>query len=167
MRPSSLLLLALAGCGGGVDAVIPEDVDRVPFTSLNPLFGSARLTSQWSGGRSRQSLKDQAAWATVHMQATGQATAPTLDLASQSVLFAAMGSRLSTGFDVVIDEILKDPSGRLYVRVREVVPGPGCGTQGTPTSPVTAVLTIREYTAVTWVESVETNPCTSASAGGS
>lgn len=165
MRHCLLFAAALLACGGEVDTLIPEDADRVPFTSLNGLFGNARITSTWTAGRSRQSLRDQAAWAAVHQQATGAATAPEIDFNDRSVLFAAMGARLSTGFDIVIDEILKDPSGRLYVRLREVVPGPGCGTQATPTSPVTAILTIRDYTSVLYVESTHTDTCAGSSPG--
>ncbi len=159
MRAPAVVLLLAAACGG-TEPTVPSDAVKVPFESLNALFGTARLPSLWTEGRARFAVRDQAVWATVHQRVTGVGTAPAIDFSDRAVIFAAMGSRLSTGYDIVIDEVRKDPAGRLYIMVREIAPGSGCNILASPTSPVTAVRTINAYSTLVFVERTETDRCT-------
>ncbi|HEX9895041.1 MAG TPA: protease complex subunit PrcB family protein [Gemmatimonadales bacterium] len=161
MRRFLPLLAALwLSCSDLVHNGIPADTDLVPFDSLDGLFGGSRIASQWNGGQARLVLRDQAAWAEVYTQATGNPDAQTISFTDRAVFFAATGAKQSTGHDITIDEVRKDREGRLYIVVREIRPGTGCGLQATPTSPVTAIRTINVYTVVVYIERPEVDPCT-------
>lgn len=158
-----LLLLAgtLLSCNGestGPD--IPDDAEFVPFTSLNAFFGGARISSQWMGGRARLELRSQSEWGAVYTQATGDPDPTSILFDDRAVFFAATGLRQSTGYDISIDDVRKDARGQLYIVVREIRPGTGCGVLPSVTSPVTAIHTIREYTRVIYIERVQIDPCT-------
>lgn len=156
----AVLAAFLLSCNGSTEPEIPNDADQVPFESLNGLFGDARIGSMWNAGQARRALRSQAEWAEVYTQATGDPTAQEISFTDRAVFFAATGVRQSTGYDISIDEIWKDTEGNLYVVVREIRPGTGCGVLPSQTSPVTAIRTIREYTAVVYLERVQVDPCT-------
>lgn len=162
MRRQLLLsLVLLASCGGdSTGPEIPDDAEFVPFTTLNSFFGGSRINSQWMGGTARLELRSQTEWAEVYTRATGDPDPVPILFDDRAVFFAAAGSRQSTGYDISIDDVRKDRDGRLYVVVREIRPGPGCGVLPVQTSPVTAVHTIREYTRVIYIERVQVDPCT-------
>ncbi|HKP29332.1 MAG TPA: hypothetical protein VJU15_08005 [Gemmatimonadales bacterium] len=163
MRRSLLLLGFLASCGG-TDAVpdIPPGSQSVPFTALNALFGGDRIQNNWSGGSSRQVVHNQSEWNQLFQTVTGESPAPAIDFTGQHVFFATTGVKIVTGHDIVIDEMWKAPDGRLLIVVRSVSPGGACGGQSLTNSPVTAVLSISEYTGITWLERQSVDNCTSS-----
>jgi len=155
------ILLLLAACGG-TDTVpdIPAGAHQVPFTSLNAFFGAERIRNNWTGGQSRQVAHNQAEWDQLFQTVTGDSPAPAIDFTDQHVFFATTGVKIVTGHDIVIDEIWKDDGGRLYIVVRSVSPGGACGGQSLTNSPVTAVLSISEYSGITWLERQSVDQCT-------
>ena len=120
---------------------------------------SASCTS-WTGGQSRQVAHNQAEWDQLFQTVTGDSPAPAIDFTDQHVFFATTGVKIVTGHDIVIDEIWKDDGGRLYIVVRSVSPGGACGGQSLTNSPVTAVLSISEYSGITWLERQSVDQCT-------
>ena len=161
-RPLLLLVIA-AGCGGTETVPdIPSGSQSVPFITINALFGADRITNNWTGGSSRQVARNQAEWNQLYQAVTGTSPAPAIDFTGQHAFFATTGARISTGHDIVIDEIWKDTGGRLYIVVRSVSPGTTCGGQSVTNSPVTAVLSISEYTGITWLERQSIDNCTSS-----
>lgn len=160
-RAQTLLLLFLAGCGGGSTAPdIPPGSQSVPFLELNTLFGAERIRNNWTGGQSRQVARDQAEWNQLFLTVTGDTPAPAIDFTNQHLFFATTGVRIITGHDIVIDEMWKDDDGRLYIVVRSVSPGGACNGQSVANSPVTAVLSIGSYTGITWLERQSVDQCT-------
>lgn len=163
MRRSLLLLAIVAGCGG-TDPVpdIPPGSQSVPFIAINSLFGGERIRNHWTGGSSRQVARNQVEWDQLYQSVTGSAAAPAIDFTSQHAFFATTGVKIITGHDIVIDEIWKDRGGRLYIVVRSISPGGSCSGQSVTNSPVTAVLSISEYTGITWLERQSVDQCTSS-----
>lgn len=163
MRRSLLLLMIAAACGG-TEAVpdIPPGSQSVPFTTLNALFGGDRIRNNWAGGSSRQVVHNQSEWNQLYQAVTGDSPAPAIDFTGQHVFFATTGVKIITGHDIVIDEMWKAPDGRLLIVVRSVSPGGACGGQSVTNSPVTAVLSISEYTGITWLERQSVDNCTSS-----
>jgi hypothetical protein len=164
MRRAILLLGAIAACGGNTESVpdIPPGSQSVPFTTLNALFGGDRIQNNWAGGSSRQVVHNQAEWNQLYQTVTGDTPAPAIDFTGQHLFFATTGVRIITGHDIVIDEMWKAPDGRLLIVVRSVSPGSACSGQSITNSPVTAVLSISEYTGITWLERQSVNNCTSS-----
>ena len=155
------ILLLLAACGG-TDTVpdIPAGAHQVPFTSLNAFFGAERIRNNWTGGQSRQVAHNQAEWDQLFQTVTGDSPAPAIDFTDQHVFFATTGVKIVTGHDILNDEIWKDDGGRLYIVVRSVSPGGACSGQSVTNSPVTAVLSISEYSGITWLERQSVDQCT-------
>jgi hypothetical protein len=157
------MLVMLAACGGTETVPdIPPGSQSVPFTTLNAFFGGDRIQNNWSGGSSRQVAHNQAEWDQLYQTVTGDSPAPAIDFTGQHIFFATTGVKIITGHDIVIDEIWKDRGGRLYIVVRSVTPGSACNGQSITNSPVTAVLSISEYTGITWLERQSVNNCTSS-----
>ena len=164
MRRLLLTLTIAASCGGGTETVpdIPPGSQSVPFTTLNGLFGGDRIQNSWSGGSSRQVVHNQSEWNQLYQTVTGDSPAPAIDFTGQHIFFATTGVKIITGHDIVIDEMWKAPDGRLLIVVRSVSPGGACNGQSITNSPVTAVLSISEYTGITWLERQSVNNCTSS-----
>ena len=164
MRRALLLLGILSGCGGNTETVpdIPPGSQSVPFTTINALFGGKRIQNSWAGGSSRQIVRNQAEWNQLFQAVTGDSPAPPIDFTGRHAFFATTGVKIVTGHDIVIDEMWKAPDGRLLIVVRSVSPGSACGGQAVTNSPVTAVLSISEYTGIVWLERQSVNNCTSS-----
>lgn len=160
MRRFALLLLLLGCSGSETVPDIPPGSHVVPFTSLNGFFGAERIRNNWSGGESRQVAHNQAEWDQLYQTITGDTPAPAIDFTGQHIFFATTGVKIVTGHDIVIDEIWKDDGGRLYIVVRSVSPGGACSGQNVTNSPVTAVLSISEYSGITWLERQSVDQCT-------
>ena len=164
MRRAILVLGVLTACGSSTDAApdIPDGSQSVPFTTLNGLFGADRIRNNWTGGSSRQVVRNQAEWNQLYQAVTGDSPAPAIDFTGQHAFFATTGVKISTGNDIVIDEMWKAPDGRDLMMVGSVSPGNGCSVQSVTNSPVTAVLSISEYTGITWLERQSVDHCTSS-----
>lgn len=158
-RTAILLAAALCGCSEENGTLIPTDADPVPFDVLDQAFGDFRISSAWSSGPARRVVRNQTEWEQLYLEVTGSAGAPGISFTDRSIIFAAMGSRQTTGHDLVFDEIWKD-GDHLFVIYREISPGPGCSTQPGPTSPVAAVLTIKDYSVVTYIINQVIENCT-------
>lgn len=158
-RSAILLALALCACSEENGIVIPNDADPVPFDLLDEAFGDFRISSQWSSGPARRVVRNEAEWEELYLAVTGSAGAPAISFTDRTIIFAAMGDRQSTGYDVVFDEIWKD-GDHLFVVYREISPGPGCNIGPGPTSPVAAVLTIRDFSVVTYIIKQVIENCT-------
>lgn len=149
-RTAILLAAALSACNEEDGILIPKDADPVPFDVLDQVFGDFRINSEWSSGPARRVVRTEAEWEALYLDVTGSAGAPAISFTDRSIIFAAMGDRQTTGYDVVFDEIWKD-GDHLFVIYREISPGPGCGIQPGPTSPVAAVRTIKDFSVVTYI----------------
>ena len=163
MRRALLSLGILAACSGTeILPDIPPGSQSVPFITINGLFGGERIQNSWTGGSSRQVARNQAEWNQLYQTVTGDTPAPAIDFTNQHAFFATTGVKIITGHDIIIHEMWKDRTGRLYIVVRSVTPGGGCNGQSVTNSPVTAVLSISEYTGITWLERQSIDNCTSS-----
>ncbi|TVP46332.1 MAG: protease complex subunit PrcB family protein [Gemmatimonadales bacterium] len=112
--------------------------------------------------RSRTVLRSQAewadAWTRAHALLIPAPAVPPLDFDARIVVLAAMGQRASGGYAIEISGVHQDGDD-LYVRVREVRPGPGCGMTMALTAPVHAVSVPRVAGTVRFVETEVTRDC--------
>ena len=83
---------------------------------------------------------------------------PVVDFGQSMVILAAMGVQNTGGHMILIEGVHRSEK-RLFVTVRQVLPGLGCMTTQTLTSPVDAVQVPKSDEAVTFVERQETQTC--------
>lgn len=83
---------------------------------------------------------------------------PAVDFTRDMLLMAAMGPRSTGGYRVVIDRVLPR-SEQLEVFVREISPGPRCGTIQAVTSPVDIVIVPATPRSVRWIVEQEVADC--------
>jgi hypothetical protein len=91
-----------------------------------------------------------AAWSQIHAGRTPVPALPAVDFSRDVVILAAMGTRRSTGFSIVIDEV-RVLAGTFYVRVTETSPGRNCAVGAAITAPVHAVRAPREAVSARFV----------------
>ena len=80
---------------------------------------------------------------------------PALDFSRSMVVLAAMGARSTGGHTITIEGVYRD-GGRIWVVVREVIPGPGRMTTQVLTTPADAVSVVLSDEPVSFVERTET-----------
>lgn len=128
-------------------------------------FDQTDLVNDYHTGvntRQRLVLRDETAWANFWSQVVAnrmpQPPLPEVNFASEMVVAAAMGSRPTGGYSIVIDA-LYEADGRLYVVVRETSPGASCVTTQAVTAPLSAVRIPRFEGEVVFSEKTETHEC--------
>lgn len=168
-RPVLLSALVLsAACGGAALPSVPNDANRIEA----PAAARAAFDSAMSGisshtgvqDRRRQVIRDADTWAAVWAEVVTPyvptPALPTVDFSEYMIVFVAMGTRNSGGYDIEVDAVLDD-SAALVARVRETSPGPSCMTTQALTAPVAAKLVPRRDRVVTWAEQTSTHNCSS------
>lgn len=170
MRRSVLLsALALsAACGGAGLPSIPENANGIEApAAARAAFDSAMSAVSAHTGvteRRRQVIRDAATWESTWAEIVSPYTPtpplPAVDFGEYMIVFAAMGTRNSGGYDIEV-EAVTDDSAALVARVREVSPGPGCMTTQALTAPVAAKLVPTRDRDVTWAEQTSTQNCSS------
>ena len=143
---SCLLALGLAGCGAGQPLTL-EGVYAASFTGVE---SSERLVlhsdTEWTE-----------LWTDVVRGQSEPPAKPAVDFGRKMLLFAALGTRLSGGFQVGITEAVLD-GDLLRVEVRESQ-WPGCPTIAALTQPVVAVAVERGNWTVSFHDVVRSVPC--------
>jgi hypothetical protein len=128
----TLLLLACSG------SISQSAGTRLPLTRLST--GPSSLI-YYSGivQRERLVVRDDATWQTVWTSiwrgTTPTPALPNVDFANEMVIVAALGSRSTGGYSIVVDSAVMSSNG-LTAWVGTSSPGPGCITTQAFTSPV-------------------------------
>lgn len=162
----SALLLA-AGCGGA-GTLGPGDArsagpagDPVPLTRLRPepysfsfysgLTDSARVVV-------RDAREWEAVWREVWRNQTPVPPLPEIDFAREMVVVAALGSRSSGGYGIIVERAARTREG-VEVSVLKQSPGPRCGAPAAITTPVDIARLGRVDGAVRFIERPEVREC--------
>ena len=118
------------------------------YTGVNePLRQVVRDTDRWHD-----------LWARVVAPVEPKPTAPAIDFDRGMVVIAALGTRSSGGYAVVVEE-LRRREERLEVVIVERVPGPTCPVTMALTAPLVAVVLPTSDTPTSFIERVETYNC--------
>lgn len=167
MNPRSFWAAALCLGAAGFGCTEPEDQQDLPGNAQ--LVASSEVvidevTAQSSGMETaaREVITDPAVWANawnaIHQNVQPRPAPPAIDFAGSVVFLAAMGTRPTGGYSIVIEGVYRTDD-RLYVVVRERSPGSNCVTTQALTAPVAAVSTAKVGLPVTFVERRETVDC--------
>lgn len=160
----SLLAISLAavvgGCATATEPALPRDAVALevrPFVQPDLQYFHSGATD-----RQRLVLDDAEEWAEIWHRITEHLTpqppVPVVDFSTEMVVVAAMGSRPSGGYRIVIDEA-GEVDGRVFVVVREISPGRGCMVTAALTAPVAVVRIPRRAAPVTFIERAEVSRC--------
>ena len=154
MRWLAIALCAFA-CGGSGDFFRdPSDLSLQPET---------HYSSYWSGfdQPARLVIRDQGTWATfwqrMHSSVTPQPAVPTVDFASRMVVAAAMGTRNSGGYSIVVASM--STGADATANVVSTSPGTNCVVTGALTQPLDAAVVPRVEGTVKFVESTKVHDC--------
>ena len=84
--------------------------------------------------------------------------APIIDFAERMVIVAAMGQRMTAGFNIEVEDVF-ETDGTLTVRVAKTSPSPTCAVAQVVTAPVTAVVVPRTDGSVVFLEETRMRDC--------
>jgi hypothetical protein len=137
----SFLFAAVAaaglGCSGALDGTaspgIKLQVTRLrsepyPFAVVSGLRQSTRIIV-------RDDATWQSLWSTIWIGASPVPAAPAIDFSREMLVVAALGSRSTGGFGILVDSAARASDG-ITVWIRTIAPGPSCGTTQAFTQPV-------------------------------
>jgi hypothetical protein len=141
------LTVALGACAGSDSASPPGDVVTPPGDPGKTIT-VVRLRSEpysfaYNTGlveSDRIVVRDAATWQTVWNKVWQNAgdvpPLPAVDFSSEMILVAALGSRNSGGYGILIDGATEAGDDGIDVVIRSISPGSGCGTTLALTQPV-------------------------------
>lgn len=156
----SALLTLLAASGCAVAAVVPSEIPA----GSTPVPMERLIAEQESGIERpvRAVIRTAAEWETSEKERrrvrVPSAPSPAVDWGRFMVILAAMGVQTTGGHTIAIDGVYRS-GGRLWVRVREVSPGPDCVTTQSLTTPADAVRVPQSDEPVSFIEHRETRAC--------
>jgi PrcB C-terminal len=126
--------------------------DPYSFAFFSGMSTSSRLVV-------RDAATWQSAWAQVYRGTSPVPPAPSIDFSREMVIVAALGTRGSSGYDVLIDGATEADAGGAVIAIRSTSPGAGCASLTVLTQPVDiARMPIRDG-AVTFVERSSVTNC--------
>jgi hypothetical protein len=131
-----LSILPLAGCyasarPGLAPASLPLSrfrADSSAFTTYSGIADSTRLVI-------RDEVRWRDYWRRIHTPFIPPPPVPEIDFAREMIVVAALGSRPSAGYDIVIQSAERDSTG-IQVVLRRSNPGRGCMVGAAVTQPV-------------------------------
>lgn len=139
----------------------PSDGVTIPLTR----FRAESVSYAHSSGLNAhgyQVIRDPDAWSTlwqrIHATTTPAPEMPAIDFNREMVVAAALGTRNSAGYDVLLTEA-SEVSGRITVRVLELSPGSSCATAAVLTQPVDLATLPRTAEPVEFVATSKVREC--------
>ena len=164
----SLLLLMWSVDSLSLAAKNQEGADPgkpVPITPIGPKRSGPRTSyTAFSsiGDRLRLVIRDSDAWREIwkriHEPISELPPLPAVDFSHEMIVVAAMGSRPSGGYAIIIDSA-RELENKLEIVVRSVSPGKGCITPTVITAPVDVVKVPITERQVVFRETEEVNEC--------
>ena len=111
----------------------------------------------------REVIRDSAGWSKWWSRLGASSPAPpAVDFKSQMLVLVAMGSRASTGYDIIVDSVrIRD--SRLLIFVRSTEPAGDCAVGAMATQPVDVVRVTRSPLTPRFVESTHSVHCSAGS----
>ncbi|HEV2145921.1 MAG TPA: protease complex subunit PrcB family protein [Longimicrobiaceae bacterium] len=161
---AAVLAACSAGGPAGPDGGSPDQSGAhapVPVTRLAPGPYSFTYSSGYHEP-ARLVVRSEAEWRRVwgklHERVHPQPELRRVDFSRHAVLVAALGSRSSGGYSILVDSV-SDAGGELRAVVRKVSPGAGCVVTQAFTQPVDVVLVPASGKRVRFVERDEVLDC--------
>jgi hypothetical protein len=131
------LCLALTACSGAFASGQPSPS---PVAVVRLRDGSVAF-STYTGVRDslrtvvRDSLLWRQLWERINQPFFPRPSLPLIDFSREMIVVAALGSRPSEGYDVVIERVEQDSTG-IEVALRRATPAPGCPVAAVVTQPL-------------------------------
>ena len=157
------LAFALLGCGSSTAPEvrdIPNDAVAIVGNDFQEAIDGMRYYSAYDE-RARRVIRDRETWIQVWLRVTTTASSrpvPHVDFESNMIIFAAMGTRPTGGYQIEIAQLYRRGDD-IYAVVRETSPGRGCNLTQAVTAPVTAALVPRTSGSVYFVERTAVQHC--------
>lgn len=154
------VVAALPACSGALD----------PGPG-GPLFPMTRLraepysfsTNSGLGTAERLVIRDagswQSVWNRIHASRTPMPSVPQIDFAREMIVVAAMGSRPTGGYTLLLEQANEDPADGIVVSVRSISPGRNCVVTLALTAPVDIARLPLHAGQVRFFERSETKNC--------
>jgi len=140
VRRGSIGIALLAIASACTTALSQHTPSTAPVT-LSRLRDGSTAFSSYAGIADpvRTVIKDSVAWRALwerlHRPFVPQPRLPPIDFGREMIVVAALGSRPSGGYDVVIESAERDSTG-LQISVRVAAPASGCPVESVMTQPV-------------------------------
>lgn len=155
--------LAVVGCGSPSApeaSEVPSDAIAIVGDDFRDAVEGMRHYSGYDE-RARRVIRDRDTWIRVWLRVTTSASSrpvPQVNFDQHVIIFAAMGTKPSTGYAIEITELYRRGPD-IYAVVRERSPGRGCLVGQAITAPVTAALVPRTSGRVHFVERATVHDC--------
>ena len=161
-----LFLVALAGISVlNANQETNKDGTPLPFTQLDPnRRGPRRAFAHYSGivKPLLVVIRDREAWLEFWKQLSSRQQPPPplpdIDFLREMLIVVSMGQRNTGGFDITVDGVYERDK-KLEVVVKNISPGPNCGTTQAFTQPVDIVRVQKSDYSVVFRETDVTNDC--------
>ncbi len=152
--------------GASLDFSPPDPVREPGPAAAPPVLDSlSRLLHEENSGLKdpvRTVIRDSSAWQDWSRRVTADhrqpVPVPPVDFRQEMVILAGLGSQRSTGYDVRVLSV-QQIGASLRVRVRVLLPGPGCMVGWAETSPVDLIRVPRSTATVTFVDESNQQVC--------
>jgi hypothetical protein len=160
-------LLGLLACqGGDPPASAPGSLGTLTGTAvtLTRFGGDSVAYTSYSGVTAPLTvvIRDPVAWSElwqeIHATTIPVPLLPAVDFTQEMIVVAALGTRATGGYDILLAQAAEDASG-LQVEVVETSPGPGCVTTQALTQPVDLARTPRRDGSVRFVMTQRVSRC--------
>jgi hypothetical protein len=154
---------ALLGCSSSTSpeaSEVPNDAIAIVADDFQDAIDGMRHFSAYDE-RARLVIRDRETWIRVWLRVTTSASSrpvPQVDFDRNMIIFAAMGTRPNTGFQIEISQLYRHGED-IYAVVRETSAGRGCVVGQAITAPVTAALVPRTSGRVYFVERTRVQHC--------
>ena len=162
-RMIALAALALLGCSSPSApeaSEVPSDAVAIVGNDFQDAIDGMRHFSGHEE-RARRVIRDRETWIRVWLRVTTTASSrpvPQVDFDRNMIIFAAMGTRPNTGYQIEISQLYRHGDD-IYAVVRETSPGRSCVVGQAITAPVTAALVPRTSGRVHFVEQTRVQHC--------
>lgn len=151
-----IVVAALCSCDAGAGQKgAPPQGTPVPFTVLVQTSGWTNLSVNRMAITTQQEWDE--VWTGCHRPGSGPPQ-PDVDFATQIVIAAAMGTRATGGYSIVIEGLV-ERGGKLVAHVVETSPGAGCAVTPEVTAPATAILVKRHEVSVDFFDRRTVTEC--------
>ena len=164
MRHSSfplLIALVLSAAACSQAAAPRESGSPVRVIRLRPEPYSLTYFSGLDESQ-RAVVRDEAAWrgawAAIWRRHSPEPPLPQVDFDREMLVIAALGTRPTTGYGILVDSAFAEGDG-LLVRIRTVTPGPRCGTGQALTQPVDVARLTRTQGVVRFRDEPQVHDC--------
>lgn len=161
LLPALTIALASASQCPAPTAAAAQTRERLPIAR----FGAGGAPLTWYSGlrdSARLVVRDapawRATWDAIQREMSPPPPAPAVDFAREMVVVAALGTRPSGGWEIVVDSALAS-AAEVEVYIRRLAPGRGCFTTAAISTPVDVVRLPRRDVPVRFTERLVREDC--------